>query len=362
MVDTNSPSTVNRRRVLGAIASSGAAIATIGTTTGSERSSSRSQTSGPFTSCSSWEHRDPFCPASNDSSTTVTSGDDEVCWYEDECRYDGWYTKECCYHPPQLEQDSDQTIEWIVGGEYEVNLNTLFAQSSEWYAVDPVGGSSYWGVECIVHSGVTMVKADSGDDAYWLDEFDTTVSIGNAAADLYTYQNPNDANDWVGATEDLDQYQEYDVSDMAGETTSYLLGWVPYLGQGTATADYLGSMHNMLTDEPETGVSIDFSYDLDARPQFSPWIRFALKQMDAGQTETVEVTEGGRPGNWGTNCSLTMTAPYQEPNSFGSMTSSRLEHQGVRRVSAGDIRKNPSNYPIAPRSHLDDDTEIYLRK
>ncbi|WP_254862017.1 hypothetical protein [Halovivax gelatinilyticus] len=349
----------SRRAVLNSVASSGVAIGIIGMVTASETNSQQFIREESSTECGQWEYNDPFCPTKMEFREDSEVNTVDACWDEGNCQYDGWYTRECCYESPLVDMDSMTRSEFLAGNRYEVNVGTLLAWNYGWYPIE--GQSPHWAVDFIIHSGVSMVHEDTGDPGTWLTEYSTTASIGPEPADLYTYTNIYDEEDWVGATEDLTQYQNYDVSNVAGRTAEYILGWVPFLGAGVDTGEYLGSMHNMLTNDPGHGTSINFNYDLNIGGEFSTWARVSLQQMDPGQTVTVNVTEGGLEGNWGTNTSLTVQAPNNNPEDYISMTESQLNNKGLQRVEFGEIRKNPSKYPIAPQDHHSDDTATYIR-
>lgn len=357
---SNDGSELNRRQFLGAMTSSGFALGSVTTAATSVSSAASPGYSESYKSCSGWEFAGSFCPASSKHTMNMSALSNQVCWTDGECRQDGWYTRDCCYNPPKLTKDSRTDTVWIVGEKHEANLNTLFSQASEWYSVDPDPGVSYYGVQFIIHSGATLVETSSNEPGNWINSFNTNVSIGQAEANLTSYTNPNDPANWIGATDNLDRYTGYGISDYLFETAGFMLSWVPYLGKAISIGQYAHSMDNMLNYTPGTGVSINFDYpELNDTSKFSQWARITLDQMDPGQTVTIDVSETADPGFGETNNALTVQAPSGSLDS-AVMSKSELERQGLQRTTVGEIRRNPSQYRIVPPTNLSNDTVITI--
>ncbi|SDR16193.1 hypothetical protein [Natronobacterium texcoconense] len=331
--------------------------------------------------CSDWQYDGPGCIQSEgdrgevkDSSNTnqIVQSDDDECWTEYNCSGGNQYSRECCFEPYFYTTDDDSREALGPAGIYlEGNLQTILTNlgsvpGGQWEET----ASGKWSTDFALHTGYDMMISDEdrdsyGDPAYVIDDFKTTISVGSQPAYLHTYKNIHDPSDWVGATADLDEYQDYDIGDYVKETAMFAMNFyverLPIIGDTLSTLndvhDYVSTMHNMLTHDPEEDQTIELEYDVDSAATFSPWVRFRLDEMDPEQQVTIDINETHGSWNVETDISISVEAPSDDPTSLGAATESELQRRNIERHRVGDHRERKEEY----RPELDDDDIIHTK-
>lgn len=192
-----------------------------------------------------------------------------------------------------------------------------------------------------------------GDPMYWIDEFNTLASVGEQNAYLHSYKNVHDPEGWVGATKNLDEFQDYDISDYAKETAKFLteltVGQLPIVGDALDTvvdvAEFTDTLHNMLTHDPTGGQTETFEYNMNATAEFSALAKFRLSSVDPGQEVTIEIEDA--PNSWigvWNVLSFSAQAPDADPYELRTLSLQELRNRGIKRYRVGDIRQHRANY------------------
>lgn len=342
----------NRRDLLSATAAAGLSTAAVGTASaaGSDRPRTSSVSAYDVVDCGDWEYDGAGCIQSTGADTAA----DQDCWTEFNCNGGYQYTRDCCFDPHFFVTDEDShTASGTAGIMMEGNLATTVSNLGS-----AVGGqweetaSGKWSTDFAIHTGYDMIDADDGDPVYVIESFETEVSVGTQNAYIHTYKNIHDPTDWVGATEDLDEYQDYDIADYVKPTAKFLASYyveqLPYIGSqiGTAqdVAGYVNTMYNMLTYDPAPDQTINLEYDVDQAAGFSPWVRFRLDEMDPGQEVSIDVSEWTNHWDIQTNLSVSIQAPDEDPAQLARLSERELRRRNVERHRVGELRDQPEAF------------------
>jgi hypothetical protein len=314
------------------------------------------------TDVSDWEYVGPVCPTDNNTDESI-SGDSskkyQKEWTEGKCTGGNYYQRDITFDPNfYLEQHDSITDVGPVGIYYEANLTTTVTHIG---CVDPTQTwketpSGKWATDFSIHNACDMIDAtdeDYGDPMYWIDQFNTIASLGEQNAYIHSYKNIHDPEDWVGATSNLDKFQDYDPSDYAKETAKFLaelaVGRLRIIGSTLDNivdiAKFTNTLHNMLSHDPTGGQTETFEYDFNATAEFSALTKFRLSEMGPGQEVTIDIEDA--PNSWigvGNVLSFSAQAPNQDPNELRNLSVPELRDRGIKRYRVGDIRQHREEY------------------
>ena len=151
----------------------------------------------------------------------------------------------------------------------------------------------------------------------------------------------------------LDEFQDYDISDYAKETAKFLteltVGRLPIVGDALDTvvdvAEFTDTLHNMLTHDPTGGQTETFEYNMNATAEFSALAKFRLSSVDPGQEVTIEIEDA--PNSWigvWNVLSFSAQAPDADPYELRTLSLQELRNRGIKRYRVGDIRQHRANY------------------
>ena len=348
--------TAKRRSILQSIAA-GALATSTGTGVAGAADTSDDFTTSSTSNCGSWEYIGSFCPqTASDYSDFDASPQSSECYYEYECRgTSGYYRRECCYDPYQLESDEDSITVEPVGVTHHADLVTAMSRESEWVEAYPDSSHSYWKARFNISSNAQSYD-DDDELACLLTESSLEVSR-SGDGHLYTWiDGGGSEEDYVGATNNLDKSTEYDVSDYGKEFIDFALGELPRgIGTTYSAGQTLASMLNMATDEYDSGDTIGLGYNwaIDSpcssfAAEARHWLLFEVKQMQGGDTAELTVNDEIEVNGPTMSNELTMSAsaPPEDPGTLRSMSDTEQRRKGMNTVTMREVKKNPHRYNI----------------
>jgi len=163
-------------------------------------------------------------------------------------------------------------------------------------------------------------KADEGDYVgYIMDETITFTheEINDGSVDSETY------GDWVGAYKLSGGDKDPGWDDLAFRTAEYLAGWVPWVGQGYSTADYMNDMYGGFSEMQDDSDRMVRFFDHRTDDGYSSKVGSIVKyrfDMEPGASMDCqwehELGTYHYKGDHSTSISFTVFAPDENPEDY----------------------------------------------
>lgn len=162
---------------------------------------------------------------------------------------------------------------------------------------------------------------------------------------------------WYGAKGFTDGDDSYGWDDFAFDTVEYGAGFVPYVGTGQATWNYLDGVASGVSENIDNTEEITRRWhynDGDETPlPGGPWkgktTTYLKFRADMNESTTMDITLDNEPttydnfGKTHTTMSFTLDAPDVQPQALSELSDEKLAEMGIDRIDSDTIRRNPSH-------------------